>query len=298
MSQTDKFGIFPIQPDSFKFQRDKMVDIIRDISQARKVFHVGPSIPVHQKITQYFEESEENRVQYNLDLVAPKYSKFKSQEKNPLIPIHQGDLKYMRHELAALPKDPVPVDRRQRLTLEQITEDEERVVFAGDSKIGITSFADTTYNSTAWTGELDLTSYTTAITTYTAGRSQLRALLKSKFALAILKMVWTPDVDDRARVTLNTDQSDNFYDWLVRAIGKENIHSTGYLDSEAGTGTTNAVLVPKNPGNMELISSNLELVNGLTPLKDLEVQMDIRSRAIFYRGVKSSLYSATVDITA
>lgn len=297
MSLQQNLGSYQIQPKTFRFERDKMLDVIRELSFVRIGFPVGPSIPVWQRETQYFDITEQDNIQYNLDLVAPNYSRFSAQEKRPAVPIHQGDLEYKRHEVQALGSDILTLDRRQRETLAQMVNDEERVGWAGDAKTGITSFANTTDNSTAATAELDLTSYTTAITTWTNIRSQLRTLLKSQFRGPDMT-VWTSDVDDRAEVVLNTDQNDTFKAWLERKIGAENIIVTNFLGSETAAGTINMGFYKKDPMNLELMTSGLEVVSGLSELKDLKVQLALRSRPIFYRGVKSAIYSGTVDITA
>lgn len=297
MSMTTSYGVYKIQPDTYTFQTKKMVEVIREVSQARMIFEVGPKLPVWQVKGQYFEESEQNNVQYNLDLVEPLYSAFAALERNPKIPIHQCDLKYFRHELKAVQGDILKLDRRQRLGLEQMADDENRVLIAGDTKTGITSFADTTNNSTAYTASLDLTSYATFITTWNGSLSQIRNLLKNKWAGSQPVQVWTTDVDDRARACLNTDENDTAFDWLVRKIGEKNIVATNYLGSEANSGTTNAALVPKSHSNSEIMGSGIEHVSGLTPLKDYVVQFALRSRPVFYRGVKSCLYDASVDIT-
>lgn len=298
MSVQLNLGEYQIQPKTFRFERKKMVDILRDESLARRVFPVGPSIPVWQKETQYFEVSEDDNTQYNLDLVAPKYSRFAAIEKRPRIPVHQGDLGYDRHRVAALRSDILKLDERQKKTVKQINQDEHRVAFAGDVRTGITSFADTTNNATAWTGELDLTSFATGIATFNAGLSQYQRLLKNEWDGGTTMIVWTWDVDARAKACLNTDQTKTFYQWLKGEIGEANIIATDYLGSEAGSGTTNAVLIRKKPSILELMSSNLEVVSGLSALKDLKVQIALRSRPIFYQKTSSVLYSATVDITA
>ncbi len=286
-----------LERQTYTFQSGKLVDIIRDMSYARKVFPVGESIPVEMKRFAYWDITEEDRTQYNFDLVSPEYSRFAALEKNPAIPIHQGNLAYKRHELKNLGRSVFKLDARQRAAMEQINTKEHSVAFGGHTATGVTSFADSTLNSTAYASSLDLTSFATFIKTWQLSVSQLRALLKDKFAGATLIQVWTTDADDRARSCLNTYETETAYDYLVKQIGADNIIATNYLGSAAGTGTTNAALVPKDIRNLELVSSNLEIVTGLTTLKNLEVEMALRSRPLFYRGVKSSLYDASVDIT-
>ena len=58
------------------------------------------------------------------------------------------------------------IEAAQRLALEQITNKENRVFFAGHAATGITSFDNTTYNSTAYTASLDLTSFASGIATW------------------------------------------------------------------------------------------------------------------------------------
>jgi hypothetical protein len=283
---------------TYEFDIGKLVDIIREISYARKIFPVDTTVPIEAKVGEYWEVEEDDNVQYNFDLVAPEYSRFALLEKNPVIPVHQGNLAYTRHELKRAAKSKLPVDMRQRLLMEQINQKEESVAIGGHTATGITSFADTTNNSTAYGTNLDLTSFSTAISTWHTSVSQLRALLKDKFQGAQLVQIWTSDVDQRARAVLNTNETETFYDYLKAQIGEDNIISSDYLGSAAGSGTTNAALVPKDPRNLGLLSSNLEIVQGETTLKGLEVEVALRSRPVFFRGVKSCLYDATVDITA
>jgi len=276
---------------------DKLVDIIRDMSFARAVFPVSKPVPIEKKRGSYWQIGETDETQYNFDLVSPKYSRFDLIEKNPAIPIHQGNLGYTRHEVKRLNNSKLPVDQRQRLVLEQIVAKEESVAFGGHSDTSITSFADTTNNSTAFSSSLDLTSYATGVKTFELAYRQLKNLLKNKFQGSTVMMVWTTDVDSRAYSCLNSDETKTFGEWLESRIGKQNIIATDYLGSASGAGTTNATLVPKDPRNLELLSSALETVVGVTTLKGLEVELALRSRPVFYRGVKSCLYDASVDIT-
>ena len=159
MSMQNNMGTYQVQPSVFTFKTKKLVEILREVSQARMCFPQGPVIPVWQKKGQFFEVEEHDATQYNLDLVAPDYSRFAAIEKNPKVPIHQADLEYGRHLLKAVQGDVINVDMRQRLAIEQIANKENRVFFAGDTSTSITSFANTTYNSTAYTASLDLTSF-------------------------------------------------------------------------------------------------------------------------------------------
>ena len=287
-----------IEMPTYTFKTGKLVDIIRAMSYARKVFPTTTTIPVEMKRIEYHEVSEEDRTQYNFDLVSPEYSRFATLAKNPRIPIHQANLQYKRQDSANLKRSVFPVDARQRAAIEQIVGKEEAVCFGGNTKTDVTSFADSTLNSTAYATALDLTSYATFINTWSLSQSQLRNLLKNKFQGAQLLQVWTTNVDDRAQACLNTDETDTAWEWLARKIGAQNIIATDYLGSETGAGTSNAALVPKDVRNLELIYSKLGIISGLDPLKNLEVEIELRSRPVFYRGVKSSLYENTVDVTA
>lgn len=283
---------------TYKFDTKKLVEIIRAISYARDVFPVDTTVPIESKLGEYWEVEESDKVQYNFDLVSPDYSRFALIEKNPAIPVHQGDLSYTRHELKRANRSKLKVDMRQRLMMEQINQQEESVAFGGHTATGMTSFADETKNSTAYATTLDLTDFTTSVTTFHKSISQLKQLLKDKFQGAQIVQVWTSNVDEKARSTLNTNQTQTFWDYVKNTIGEANIIVTDYLGDPAGGGDANAALVPKDPRNLGLLSSILEIVQGETTLKGLEVQAALRSRPVFFRGVKSCLYEGTVDITA
>jgi hypothetical protein len=286
--------------------RQELVDLIREISVARKIFPVNTAISADQNTYIYYTINEKSEIQYNYELTTPQYNRYATTKTTVAIPIHQADLALSRHEKGRAEKDILTLDRRTRELVADMVADEERTAIYGAANVGSTSLADTTNNATAAATELDLTTFATATNTFHLMISQLSALLKNKFQGAKLHMVWTSDVDARARACFSTtEETLSFYEYAARYLGKYNggaefdyIHSSNYLGSEAGTGTTNCALVASDPRNMELISSELEVVVGETPLKDHEIQIALRSRPIFYRTVNSVIYGGTVDVTA
>lgn len=283
----------------------KLVDIIHEMSFARRIF---PEIPVgvSDRTGTYHRVKENSNVQLNLDLVAPKYSDFATQKMIDKLPVHQADLAYDRHERMRMAKDILKLDQRQRLAVEQIVDSEEKLVFAGNDKNGITSFNDTGTNSTAAADELDLGTFVEGVQHYHTSLSQLRNLLKNKFQGSKLYVAWTTDVDDRARaINSTTSEHITFYDYLVGQLaginggnGAEYIVPTNYLGSEAGTGTVSMAMIASDPRNLGLFSSPLEVFSGPAALGGIEIQLALRSAPAFLRGVSAVIYHGTCVLTA
>ena len=286
--------------------REQLVDIIREQSVAYKLYPVNQAITASDNTYVYFKMKEQSNVQYGYELRTPLYNKYASERVTTAIPVHQADLFFDRHEKGRAMKDVFTLDARTRQAIEDMVEDIERTAIYGDSNTG-TVLSDTTNISTAASPELDLGTFKEAVEDFHGQVSQLRNLLKNKFQGTKLNLLWTTDVDDRARgIASTTSEEITFYDYVAKwlsdfnggGIGSDHIFASNYLGSNTNAGTTNTALIASDPRNMELITSELEVVQGLTPLEDLEIQVAIRNKPIFYRSNDAVIYGATAVLTA
>ena len=288
------------QEQATNIDTGKLVDIIKEMSFARKVFPEFP-VGVEDRVANFYKVKEHSGVQTSLDLSAPNYSSFATEKVPNILGIHQADLAYDRHDLKRAARDILPVDSRQRLAIEEIVDAEEKLVWAGKASLGITSVAEVGTNSTTTAVELDLGTFIEAATTFNQSASQLRNLLKNKFQGSKIFMAYSTDVDDRAKALPSTTSEHIFaYDFFVDQLGKMNggngadyIIPTNYLGAEAGDATLQMAMIASDPRNIGLWSSELEVFSGATPLGGLEVQMDLRSTPAFFRGASAIVYHAT-----
>lgn len=282
-----------------------LITIIRSESIVRKLYDQNQAVTAAKGNYIYHKILEQSNVQHGFELQRRKYNVYASKKMEVPIPIHQGDLHFLRHEVVRAAGDKLPVDRRVMETLQSMIEKEEIKGIYGDPDTG-TILHDTTNVSTSADTELDLTTFATGRTTLHTMVSQLRALLKNKFAACKLKVVWTSNVDDRSNVcasALNDLMTFRMLleDYLVKfnkgGKASDYIFTTNYLGSATGVGSANMALLATHPQNMELITSEVEVTQGLDNLNNLDIQLDFRSKPIFYRLNDTVIYSGTVDIT-
>lgn len=285
---------------------EQLVGVQRLEAEARKAFFVNESVNVEDTNGLYYKIKEQNKVMYELDLVTRDYSAYATEKVKPVLPLLQNAITYNRHEFKRMARDVLPFDERQRLLIETINSKGESIAWGGDTNCNIGSIA-TTGNFTAWTSALDLTTFATMTNTWGLAIAQYKALLDDKFVGA-LYYVRTSDVWARELSAFSTtNDTVSAYDWIVNWLGnfngtpgqgKQYSIVTDYLGSAAGSGTTNCALMLKNPLIAQLVSSPLEthLFDTARGGKTLEVTQ--RLAPVFLKGVKSTLYEDTVDITA
>jgi len=283
-----------------------LVDIIRSESIVRKLYDQNQAVTAAKGDYKYYKILEQSNVQYGFELQRRKYNVYGTKPVSVPIPMHQGDLHFTRHQVKKAAGDKLKIDGRIRNTIQNMIEKSEIKGIYGDPDTG-TVLHDTTNISTAATAELDLTTFVTSRNTFHGIVSQLRGLLKNKFTACKLKVVWTSDVDDRSKVCASALNDQITFrtileDFLIKFNrgGQESDHifTTNYLGSGTNIGTTNMALLAKHPSNMELITSELEVVQGNDPLGNLDIQLDFRAKPVFYRLNDCVIYSGTVDITA
>ena len=286
--------------------KQEVVDIIRETSIAFKIYPLNQAVEPSDSHFTYYKAKESGQVQYAFELQTPMVNKYATEKVITAIPTHQANIAFSRHEAARARKDVLNLDARIRFLIEDMVDDQNRTAVYGDADTG-TILSDTTNISTAAADELDLGTFVEGVQHFHASVSQCRNLLKSKFQGCKLKVVWTSDVDDRARAINNTyNQAESFYDWLgaflVRFNGggtaEDHIFVSNYLGSATNAGTTNMAMIASDPRNMELIHSRVEVVQGQSPREDLEIEVAQRLKPVFYRGNDAVIYHATVVLTA
>lgn len=286
--------------------RKDLVDIIRSQSIARKIYPQQQAVSVSDGNYIYYKILEQSNVQYAFELQRREFNKYGTKKVSTPIPLHQGDLHFTRHEAKRAARDILPIDARVLNTIEDMVEQEERTAIYGDDATG-TVLHDTTNISTAATSEIDLGTFIEGVQTFATQVSQLRNLLKNKWTGAKINLVWTSDCDDRARALMSTTSEHvstymGIGNILVDINGggtpSDHIFVSNYLGSATGAGTTNSALIASDPRNMRLISSELEVVQGRDSLENLDIQLAMRSKPVFYRGNDAVIYGATVVLTA
>lgn len=293
------------QEDAVTAWRDQLVKMIRDISVARRLYPVNQAVTAADSMYTYYKIHEQSNIQYGFEIQASDLNEYATEKVSTAVPILQGDMVITRHERARAAKDVLPLDARVREMVDDLNAEEEKTAIYGDAAAG-TVLHDTTNVSTAATDELDLGTFVEGVQHFHTSLSQLRNLLKNKFQGAKLKLVWTSDVDDRARaINSTTNDAYTFFDYATEYLnrfngttGEENIFVSNYLGSATNAGTTNMAMVASDPRNMELISSELEVTQGADPHDNLAIQLGLRSKPIFYRDNDSVIYHGTVVLTA
>ena len=294
------------QEDAITAFKQEVVDIIRDESIAFKIFPLNEAVEPDQSHFTYYKAKEQGKVQYNFERQTPLWNKYATEKVITAIPYHQANIGFGRHEAAQARKDVLNLDARIRFLIEDMVDDQNRTSIYGDANTG-TVLSDTTNISTAASDDLDLGTFVEATEHWYTGFNQLKNLLGNKFQGSQIKVIWTTDVETRAQVLMNTyDQGQSFYDWLGETLVKYNrggsaqdhIFANDYLGSATGAGTTNMAVIASNPKNMELIHSRVEVIQGKSPLEDLEIEVGQRLKPVFYRGNDAVIYHGTVVLTA
>lgn len=285
---------------------EQLVGVQRLEAEARKAFFVNESVNVEDTTGLYYKVKEQNKVLYELDLVSRDYTAYATEKVKPVLPLLQNAITYNRHEFKRMARDVLPFDERQRLLIETINSKGESIAWGGDTNCNIGSIA-TTGNFTAWTDPLDLGTFVEAVAHWGTAVAQYKALLDDKFVGA-LYYVRTSDVWAREMALFSTtNESINFYDWVVEWLGKWNgvpgqgkqfSIVTDYLGSAAGSGTTNCALLLKNPLIAQLVSSPLEVLLFDTDRGGKTLEVTQRLAPVFLKGVSSCIYEDTVVLTA
>lgn len=287
--------------------KKELVDIVRNESIVRKLYPQYKGVTPSDGNYIYYKIIEQDNTQFGFELQQREFSRFATQKVSEPIGIHQGDLQLTRHEVSIANKDIFNVDSRIQETIKQMIDDEERTGIFGATQTGETILHDTTNVSTAITTNVDMGTFIEAAQTWNTAVLQLKVLLKNKFKLAVLKLVWTPDVEARAKAIHSTTSEEvSIYDYIAKSlinnngggIPSDHIFSSGYLGSETAAGTVCLAIIASHPTNMQLIHSEIEVTQGFDSMKNLDVQLDFRSRPLFYRGNDAVIYDDTVVLTA
>ena len=285
-----------------------LIGVIREQSIVRKLYPQNQGVTPEDSNYIYYKIVEQSNIQYGFELQSRKFSKYASQKNSVAIPLHQGDMTFTRHEAKRAAKDVLKLDRRVLEMIEDMVQQEEKKGIYGDDDTG-TVLHDTTNVSTAASPELDMGTFKEGMEDFHGQVSQVRTLLKNKFQGCKLKIIWTPDVDDRARAIASTTSEevtlyDYIGDWLVKFNGggapQDHIFASGFLGATGGgdtPGTTNTALIASDPRNMELVSSELEVIQGRDNLQNLDVQVVMRSKPVFYRDNDAVIYGGTAVLT-
>ncbi len=286
-----------------------LVTVIREESIVRKLYPQNQAVTPADSNYIFRRIVEQSNIQYGFELQSRKYSKYATKKESTQIPLHQGDLHFTRHEAERAAKDVLKVDRRVLEMIEDMVQQEEKKGIYGDDITG-TVLHDTTNVSTAASPEIDMGTFKEGMEDFHGQVSQLRTLLKNRFTGAKLKIIWTPDVDDRAKAIASTTSEevtlyDYIGDYLVKYNGgglpRDYIFSSGFLGATGvqgiTPGTTNTALIASDAKNMELVTSELEVKQGRDNLDNLDVQVTMRSKPVFYRGNDAVIYGATAVLT-
>ena len=297
------------QEQAIEVFKAQLIDIIRNQSTIRQIIPENTALAPSQNEYSYYKKKEQDLTQFNFEVSTPKYSKFATEEVNVAVPYIQGDLAFTRHEVDRLTRDVLPLDSRINELVGQLKAKEQRIGFAGDDGTGVTSFENVTAvtgNATAIATEVNLGTFTEGIQTFELAISQVDALLKSETEGVKYHMINTTDADDRAKSLFNDYTAESVYNMWVMRLGQLNggngqdfIHATNFLGGvEAETGTTNSAIVAAAPHTMELVTSDIEVIQGFTPQEDLQIQIGYRFVPILnYQGVKSIIYGGTSALT-
>ncbi len=286
--------------------REYLVDVIRELTVARRIFPVETSLKPSDKIGQYYEVTEDDRTKVTFELGEPDYSSFATEEINPPIPLYSGYLHFNRHDKMRVMKDIFTLNDRQRGLMSQLVNREEKTIVAGNDVKSITALNDEGTTSTNMADILDFGTYVEGVQHAQKAITQMRTLLKNKFENTTVKIIWTSDVDDRAReLNSTTDESVNLLDGIAKLLasynggnGYKDIHTCNYLGSEAGTGTVSCAVIASDKRHYVIQDSPIEVFAEPTQFGGLAVEVSWRSRLHFKSGVKAAIYEQAVILTA
>jgi hypothetical protein len=285
------------------------IDVLRDNTIARQIFPVEQVLSVDQNLYKYYKVTEQSNTQYGHELQHPRYNRYTTTATTVAIPLHQQDLQYTRHEYKRAQKDVFNLDARKRAALEDLMDQDDQKAIGGDSVIlGSTGFTNEGTNTTDMTTSLDMTTFATYTNTFETAITEAKTDLKMKDYNAGTKIiVWTPDVDARARACFSTTiDITSIYDWTAKRLAVENgvntngyefIFETGYLGSATGAGTVCSALCVKHVNNYSLVVSELEVAVAIDEITGVEIEYAMRSRPVWKRA-EAIHYDASTDVEA
>jgi len=286
-----------IQYNTLKVDTQKLIEQVREISVARRVFPIETRIKVHQKVANYWEMDEVSQSQYELDLVGLKQSQVASVERIKSVPLVQGSLYYDRHQKARIVDDIIKMDRRQQTVIRQNTEKEDIIALAGDTKNQVTSFDDVTNNTTAVTTHLNVTTFALFTATLAAIKDQLRTGLKSKLnPTTPLILVVSSDVYTLLESVFSTiDDTRSSLNYALNLAGISDVIWTNYLGSDTGAASRAAALIARSPEILSIWDSPMETIATLDGRVGIHWENDWRTRPVFYEPL-GVLYDSAVVI--
>lgn len=281
--------------------------ILREFNVATKLFPTM-AIPPEKNTVTYYEPTEQDNTQYDLEAITSKYSEWITREVEKAVGVLQNDIKYTPHEFTRAGNDIFNMDQRKREAIEGILAKMEVVAIAGWTARGINSFAGVATTTTDMTVSINTTSYALALSTIETMFTEARADLKSRmYAASTKNLVVTADVMARfTSIFSTTDSSKNILSYLLKRLAEENqvqtngaefLHESTYLGSEAGTGATAAAFTCAHPQNFVLALGPLEVLVTMDAIKGVHIRYLQRCRPVFFEPL-SVHYDNAVDITS
>lgn len=276
-----------------------LVDIIREITMARRWFPVIEGINIETLQARFHNLNETNNAKTRADLESPDLSGVTSTPATKDIPLHQDTIMFNRMDKKRASRDIVTLDKRENMMIERVNNLEEIAAIAGNALLSLTALADVTNNTTAATGVLDVDDFAKFTKQFMIMKGELVAAMKNQLRPATpLYVIMTDDVFNQIEAVFSTtNDTVNATSWLAGILGgRERILHTDFLGSEAGSGTKNFALGAKSASNYALLSSALERVEGESPLKDWTKQVTLRSYPLWFRQ-EATIYEAGVTLT-
>lgn len=292
--------------------------LLRAPAISRQIMPVEPILQEKDLQAEYWKWSQDYNSLYSMEPFSSPDNSFGMTKSTVNTPILHTGFNLTRTEMARIEASRFGIQSRLNALMTEFARDEDRVAIVGDADVGVTSFEDTTNNSTAATTHLDLTSEATMKTTIVAQIMQLATNLGGianlkKFPLILLA---SEDVYNRAMaigVTSYTvvDATVNAVDLATAYLRKYGNPQSGVFASnnlgatvtKAGdkysvsAGTTNSALYAWSPDFLSILASPIKILTEDSPINGRKYQITERWVPAFKQPL-AVIYDDTVDITA
>ncbi len=302
------------------FTGSQLLEAILPVSIVRRVMPVFTVLPIEDQNYTYWELLNDIGTKYDFDPYEYGSNANALKETTVPIPLIYHEQTYDKFKLKRINKSKAPLADRTRQMARVFNRDENNLGLAGETtKTGVTSFADTSNNTTAATAELDTTTIDTMITTTHGIINQLNNGLSADSGSQLVSdfpciIGLTSDVEARlwvAPVSATSPPGKNGYEVFKDIVMTRCGPGTEIVVSNAigGTvttvddrvklstaGTTNMFIHAKSPNHGGFVASPI-FTESETTLKGFTKEIAERWRPIFFRQ-EATIYSGTVDIVS
>ncbi len=310
-------GDILFESDAWKIEGELLYGPIQTRTISRTIVPVETVLLEHQKQFDYWTWSEDYNSVYQDDPAAHPNVTHAMAKTTVKVPLIETGFVLNRSEKERAEVSKFNIAARLSALAPKIAQDEDRIAIYGDAEQDVTSFADTTNNSTALTTEINVTTEALTKTTMVKALSQLGTAMGGIENLKAFPIMFgvSPDVFDKMIQTTITgyaaiDRPDNILDYATAILLKYGgpgsaVWQSGNLGASVAkssadkfvvtNGTLNSTFYPWDVNVASIVASPFRAITVDHAIRGMEVDMTERWVPVF-RQKALVLYGGTTVI--